>query len=147
MSGERGESGFRPTYGAAHVAALHGRAFTQPRPWTEQEFQGFLDSPLCFLVSVEGGFALGRVVAGEAELLTIAVEPVRQGQGLGWQLMTAFLAEAQARGAESIFLEVAETNAPARALYARAGFVETGRRRGYYEGVDAVVMVRQGVAG
>lgn len=147
MSGKQGESGFRPTYGVEQLAALHGRAFTVPRPWSAAEFAGLLDSPLCFLVSVPGGFALGRVVAGEAELLTIAVEPEQQGQGIGRGLMAAFLAEARARGAEHVFLEVAADNARARALYAGAGFVETGRRRGYYDGVDAVVMVRQGAAG
>lgn len=129
------------------MAALHGRAFTVPRPWSAAEIAGLLASPLCFVLQAPGGFAMGRVVAGEAELLTIAVEPEKQGQGIGRALMADFLAEAKARGAESIFLEVASTNAPARALYSGAGFVESGRRKGYYDGVDAVVMVRQGAAG
>jgi ribosomal-protein-alanine N-acetyltransferase len=128
------------------LAALHLRVFVNPRPWTAAEFAALLESPLCFLIEAEGGFALGRVVAGEAELLTIAVAPERQGRGVGRQLMAGFLAEAQSRAAESVFLEVAETNAPARALYQRAGFAEAGRRRGYYEGIDAVVMMRQGLA-
>ena len=122
------------------MSELHGRAFTVPRPWTAAEFAGLLGSPLCFVVLSEGGFALGRVVAGEAELLTIAVEPDRQGQGIGRRLMDLFLQEARQRGAEDLFLEVAADNGRAKALYARAGFVETGRRRGYYDGVDAVVM-------
>lgn len=124
------------------MADLHGRAFTVPRPWSAAEFEGVLTSPLCFVVTAEGGFALGRVVAGEAELLTIAVEPDLQGRGIGRRLMARFLEEAAARGAESVFLEVAETNVAARALYATAGFAEAGRRRGYYDGVDAVVMRR-----
>ena len=107
-----------------------------------------LGSPLCFVVSEPQGFAMGRVVAGEAELLTIAVDPMAQGQGVGTRLMRAFLGELQQRGAECVFLEVADTNAPARALYARVGFGVTGRRRGYYHApdssvVDAVLMARR----
>jgi ribosomal-protein-alanine N-acetyltransferase len=93
------------------------------------------------------GFLLGRVVLDEAELLTIAVHPDVQGQGIGGALVAGFLAQAAARGARRAFLEVAEDNAAARALYARAGFVAVGRRRGYFRApdgrrIDAVVMAR-----
>jgi ribosomal-protein-alanine N-acetyltransferase len=125
------------------MAALHARVFSVPRPWSEAEFAAFLSSPLCFAISAEGGFALGRVVAGEAELLTIAVEPDRQGKGIGRTLLGEFLDRTKAAGADSIFLEVAENNLKARALYERLGFAETGRRRGYYGGVDAILMGRQ----
>lgn len=92
-------------------------------------------------------FALVRVVADEAELLTIATRPDQQRRGLARGCMAAWMAEAAARGAAQAFLEVAEDNAPARALYARLGFAETGRRRGYYgrdgaPAVDAIVMAR-----
>ena len=130
------------------MARLHGAAFVMPRPWSAGEIAVLLSSPLWFVVSEPQGFAMGRVVAGEAELLTIAVDPMAQGQGIGARLMRAFLGELQQRGAESVFLEVADTNAPARALYARAGFAVTGRRRGYYHApdgsvVDAVLMARR----
>jgi ribosomal-protein-alanine N-acetyltransferase len=130
------------------LAALHGRAFTTPRPWSAEEFAGWLADPLAFLL-VEGdaGFLLGRAVAGEAELLTVAVAPEARGRGLGQRLVSRFLYQARLRGAEVAFLEVAEDNASARAVYSRAGFKESGRRRGYYrtpEGraVDALVMQR-----
>ncbi|NJS40643.1 MAG: GNAT family N-acetyltransferase, partial [Rhodobacteraceae bacterium] len=107
-----------------------------------------LADPLAFLL-VEGdaGFLLGRAVAGEAELLTVAVAPESRGRGLGQRLVSRFLYQARLRGAEVAFLEVAENNAPARAVYCRAGFTESGRRRGYYrtpEGrsVDALVLAR-----
>lgn len=93
------------------------------------------------------GFLIGRAAAGEAELLTLAVEPALQGRGIGGRLVAEFLAGAAARGAGRAFLEVAAGNAAARAVYARAGFVEVGRRRGYY-GLsgggrqDALVMAR-----
>lgn len=130
------------------LAALHVRSFTTPRPWSEAEFATFLADPLAFLL-VEGdaGFLLGRAAAGEAELLTLAVAPEARNRGLGLRLVSRFLYQARLRGAAAAFLEVAADNAPARALYARAGFRETGRRRGYYrdaggQPVDALVMTR-----
>ena len=122
------------------MAALHGAAFVNPRPWSAAEIAALLASPLCVVVWSEGGFAMGRVVADEAEVLTIAVEPAVQGQGIGSGLLGRLMDEARARGAEAMFLEVAEDNAAARAVYARAGFLEDGRREGYYGGVDALVM-------
>ena len=121
----------------ADLAGLHARCFTVPRPWTEAEFAGFLSDPLVYLL-VEGdaGFLLGRAVAGEAELLTLAVAPEARRRGMGQRLVSRFLYQARLRGAESAFLEVAADNAPAQALYARAGFAQTGRRRGYYQGID-----------
>jgi ribosomal-protein-alanine N-acetyltransferase len=132
----------------AEMARLHAAAFVMPRPWSEAEIAALLESPFCFVLHEPQGFVMGRVVAGEAELLTVAVDPVAQGQGVGTRLIQRFLDELDRRGAEEVFLEVAEPNAVARALYARAGFAVTGRRRGYYHGpdgvaVDAVVMARR----
>lgn len=131
----------------AAMATLHASAFTTPRPWSEAEIAGLLASPLVFALTEAGGFLLGRVVAGEAELLTVAVAPDQRRAGLGRRLVTAFLAEAARRGAESVFLEVAEPNAPARALYAASGFQPAGRRRAYYQrpdggAEDALILVR-----
>lgn len=132
----------------AALAALHGRAFTMPRPWTGAEFAGWLADPLAFLLEEgDAGFLLGRAVAGEAELLTLAVAPEARGRGLGLKLVSRFLYQARLRGAETTFLEVAEDNAPARAVYARAGFTPSGRRTGYYRKpdgtpVDALILHR-----
>lgn len=130
----------------AEMARLHAASFTTPRPWTEAEFVALLDSPLCFLLADQSGFLVGRVVADEAELLTLAVDPEARRQGAGGRLVNCFLDESRRRGARSAFLEVAQTNAAARALYRKAGFTETGRRRGYYRNadsapVDALVLV------
>ncbi|OZA00824.1 MAG: ribosomal-protein-alanine acetyltransferase [Rhodobacterales bacterium 17-64-5] len=122
------------------LARLHARSFTTPRPWSVAEFSDFLADPLVFLL-LEGdaGFLLGRAVAGEAELLTLAVAPEARRRGLARKLVNRFLYQARLRGAESAFLEVADDNAAARALYAGAGFVRAGRRRGYYAGPDKQV--------
>jgi ribosomal-protein-alanine N-acetyltransferase len=64
------------------------------------------------------------------------VRPAARRSGLGGRLVGEGVLAAAARGAGRVFLEVAEDNAAARALYARAGFVEAGRRPGYYAGAD-----------
>lgn len=135
-----------PTDPAA-LAAIHAESFTVPRPWGAQEIGETLAQPGSFLLTDADGFLIGRAIAGEAELLTLAVRPDARRRGTGAALVAAFLDAARARGAERAFLEVAADNTAAQALYARAGFAEAGRRPGYYrppEGgaVDAVVMTR-----
>lgn len=129
----------------AELAALHGACFTVPRPWSAPEFAEILASKGAFLRALSQGFVLGRVIAGEAELLTICVADDARGGGLGRRLMAAFFEQSQALGAQEAFLEVAQDNAPARALYAATGWQEAGRRRGYYHhpdgrAVDALVL-------
>lgn len=129
------------------MAKLHMASFTTPRPWSADEIRDLLASPLCFAESRTEGFAMARVVAGEAEILTIAVDPGARGQGHGRALLAAILEQAAARGATQAFLEVAEDNPAALALYQTAGFAQTGRRRGYYKGPagdarDALVLTR-----
>jgi ribosomal-protein-alanine N-acetyltransferase len=84
------------------------------------------------------------VVADAAEILTVGVVPGARRRGLARQLVAALLAEADRRGAREAFLEVRVDNDAARQLYRTAGFVEIGRRRGYYDHgrVDAVTMRR-----
>lgn len=121
------------------MARLHGASFTLPAPWSEAEIASTLANPFVFSLLRPDAFLLGQVVAGEAELLTIAVDPQARRQGHGRALVLAFLTEARLRHADTAFLEVAETNAAARALYLGAGFVPTGRRKGYYRGADQIV--------
>jgi ribosomal-protein-alanine N-acetyltransferase len=148
------------------LAALHAVCFSHPRPWSAAEFAGLLGSPGVILLTApsslpdgrssplrseerpagreeRSAFLLGRVVAGEAEVLTLAVAPAARRQGSAAALLARFLAAAAAAGAVRAVLEVAEDNAAARALYARAGFAEVGRRRSYAgPGVDALVLAR-----
>lgn len=131
----------------ADMARLHAACFITPRPWSEAEIADLLASPHVFAVTESAGFAMGRAVAGEAELLTIAVDPAVRRQGIGGVLLAEFLAQARARGAERAFLEVVPGNDPAVSLYLKAGFAVAGRRKGYYhppEGptIDALVMDR-----
>lgn len=131
----------------AGLAALHAACFRNPRPWTAAELASLLASPGAVLLAEPGGFLLGRIIAGEAEVLTLAVDPAMRRQGMGARLLRGFLAAAQHRGAATAFLEVAADNTAARALYRRHGFAEVGRRRAYYADspgapVDALVLGR-----
>ncbi|MBI1260172.1 MAG: ribosomal-protein-alanine N-acetyltransferase [Rhizobiales bacterium] len=135
--------------GPAHagvLAALHAQAFDSP--WDEASFAGLLATPgafalLAFADDMPLGFVLTRCGGGEAEILTICVASEARGKGIGHALMAAAKVRAGREGADQLFLEVANDNQPAIALYRACGFVEVGRRAGYYqrghEKVDALV--------
>ena len=128
---------------AEAMALLHAAAFPVPERWSAAAFATQLALPGVFgLLDERGGFALARVIADEAELLTIAVHPEARRLGLGRALLKAVLAEAARCGAETVFLEVAKANAPARALYAGLAFAPVGHRSGYYASDDALVLRR-----
>lgn len=124
------------------MAALHARAFEgKARAWGAAEFEGLLESGHVFVVGGNRAFALGRALAGEAELLTLATDPDLRSLGLGRAALIAFEEAARGRGANRAFLEVAADNAPARALYRSRGFEEIARRAAYYrQGVDALIL-------
>lgn len=131
----------------ADLARLHALAFVVPRPWSAAEFADLTARADTFLVGAGEGFLLGRVIADEAELLTLAVAPAARRRGLGAALVGAFLEQAAARGAATAFLEVAADNAAAIALYSAAGFARAGLRKGYFRHpdgrpIDALVMAR-----
>lgn len=94
------------------------------------------------------GYAGIAVVAGEADLQTVAVDPAAQGRGLGRRLVREATAAAVRAGARRMHLEVRADNRAALSLYRAEGWSETGGRCGYYraqEGgtVDAVLMTRR----
>jgi len=82
------------------------------------------------------GFALGRVVADECELLSLGVEPDFRSQGIGAQLLAAAMSRAAAEKARWFFLEVAEDNKSALRLYRSYGLTGVGQRLDYYENAD-----------
>jgi ribosomal-protein-alanine N-acetyltransferase len=120
---------------AAAIAALHAASFQ--RGWSEDELERLLlDRSVVAHRAMIGralaGFILSRVVKGEAEILSVAVDRTRQGRGVARRLLDLHLRRLAGLGVAAVFLEVGEDNAPAGRLYARAGFQEAGRRAGYY---------------
>lgn len=127
------------------MALLHCRAFPPHERWGADAIGLQLGMFGAFgWISPAGGVIIARAVADEAEVLTLAVDPASQRQGIGRALLERAAATAQERGAQAIFLEVAADNAPAQALYAALGFAAVGCRRGYYpSGGDALVLRRR----
>ncbi|WP_299353899.1 GNAT family N-acetyltransferase [uncultured Shimia sp.] len=130
---------------SADLASIYAAAFPQGRAWKTTEFDTLLESPHCFLVTCDRGFALGRVILDEAELVTIATHPDAQGNGIGRQCLKMFQEESAAQGATSAFLEVASDNLVALHFYESEGWYKTRTRRGYYtrndgSAADALLM-------
>ncbi len=130
----------------AMEAASHGT------PWPESSFREELNAgPRSRAVVAEEEADGGRRLMGHmvfwlyddtCELMNVTVAPEARRRGLGRRLMEHLLGEARLAGCAQVFLDVRVGNAPARALYAEVGFLEVGRRRGYYSSPDedAVLM-------
>jgi [ribosomal protein S18]-alanine N-acetyltransferase len=132
------DDSFDPRFGEAWTAAQCAGLLPMPGVWLSLALQG----------ETVVGFALARAVAGEAELLLLAVRSSVQGRGIGKILLDRFEVDAHARGARRLHLEVREGN-HAFSLYERAGFGLVGRRRNYYSGhggvtYDALTLAKVG---
>ena len=116
------------------LAALHARAFPgPPRPWSADEFAAMLAEPgVQLFTHGDTAFLVARQAGPEAEILTLCAAPEARRRGAARALLAEFERWARESGVEELFLEVAETNTPARTLYERAGFVERGHRKDYY---------------
>ena len=135
---------------AAALARLHGASFH--RGWGEGEFEAMLAERNTLVHRLRQGrkligFAVSRMAADEAEILSIAVAASHRGLGLSRNLLLTHLGHLAGRGVRTVFLEVEENNQPARRLYERAGFGITGRRERYYrepngEQLNALLMRR-----
>jgi [ribosomal protein S18]-alanine N-acetyltransferase len=127
---------------ASAIAALHAMSFD--RPWGLMEFERLLaEENIVSHVAAAGsgagkaeGFALSRIAADEAEVLSIAVSPERRGEGVARRLLETHREVLLLSRVRVLFLEVEDSNAPALALYARQGFREVSRREAYYRKAD-----------
>ena len=135
---------------AAALARLHGASFH--RGWGEGEFETMLAERNTLVHRLRQGrkligFAVSRMAADEAEIMSIAVAASHRGRGLSRNLLLTHLGHLAGRGIRTVFLEVEENNQPARRLYERAGFGVAGRRERYYrepngEQLNALLMRR-----
>jgi ribosomal-protein-alanine N-acetyltransferase len=119
------------------VAAIEKRAFSDP--WSANSFRALFGNPIVHFAVAEDaitGKVLGYVVAwfvvDEAEIANLAVSDDVRRAGVGARLLDHALTAAKQRQARMVFLEVRESNAAARALYASRGFAVAGRRAKYY---------------
>lgn len=122
---------------SAHDLATQEAAAT-PHGWSAGNYQDSINAGHAFycLEQPETGFAVVMPVLDEAELLNIVIAAPQQGRGLGRQLLEGLMQDLRQQGCQRLFLEVRASNAPARALYLRCGFHESGLRKNYYAGGD-----------
>lgn len=123
------------------LAQLHVRSFPED-PWERRALARLLALPkmharLARRGAKPVGFILALVVAGEAEILALCVDPGARRRGVGRALLADLYAAARAAQSARIVLEVAADNEVARALYAAEGFAAVGRRPFYYRRPDA----------
>lgn len=140
---------------AEALARLHAQSFRVG--WDAAEFERLLANRLSrCLVATDGpsgapvGFILLSGVAPETEILSVAVASARRGEGIARRLVEAAFGALAAEGFATVFLEVEEGNVSALHLYARTGFHEIGRRKGYYHKADgeavAALTMRRDIA-
>ena len=131
------------------IVALERASFSDP--WSEASFAAVLNEPLAFFAAARdpasqgvAGYVVAWFVADEGEIANLAVREPTRRRGIGAALLDAALDEGRRRGAQAIYLEVRDSNAAARALYASRDFAEVGRRRNYYRKPmeDAIVLRR-----
>lgn len=137
---------------AAALAGLEGEVFADA--WSAERFVSLLGREQFLAAGAFGGgpearrdallyaYVSAYSVAGELEIVNVAVRTALRGQGLGTRLLLFFLREAAGRGVGRAVFEVRQGNAAAHALYARCGFTAIGRRKKYYSdtGEDALVL-------
>jgi len=131
--------------GLAPVMAVMNTAFDPGygEAWNEAQTLSMLTLPGTWLSlaryeDLPAGFALIRQVAEEAELLLLAVAPSHRRQGVALALIKHTRKLLHERNGSVLHLEVRYNN-PAIELYKKAGFVQIGRRPGYYHGRDGQV--------
>ena len=121
-----------------NVANLHKLCFPH-KPWTANDFADLKKSG-CDIIASQNGFVVWRLVADEAEIITIGVHPDARRAGIAAAMLTLVENDIKKRGGKKIFLEVAENNRPAHELYEHNGYVRIGVRPKYYDGTDAILM-------
>lgn len=130
------------------VAELEKICFADP--WSEKSIASELENPLSYwLVALEGstvaGYAGSQTVLGETDMMNVAVRPECRRKGVAEALIAALIAELKERESRCLTLEVRYSNAPARALYEKLGFLEVGRRKNYYRNPreDALILRKE----
>lgn len=132
---------------APDIAEIEREIFSDP--WSEKDIFSYICSEggMCYSALVDGrvvAYIIGRVIAPEGEIYRIATKEKFRRRGIAYRLLDYAAKTEKGKGLECLFLEVRESNTPARNLYHSYGFREVGLRKNYYSSPteNAVVMVR-----
>ena len=130
----------------AEIAAAEQLIFSDP--WSERDVLSSIatEGSMCYAAVRDGklcAYILGRIIAPEGEIYRIATLPEYRKRGIAYRLLDYAVKTERGCGLESLFLEVREQNAPARALYLSYGFREVGVRKNYYKNPldNAIIML------
>ena len=119
-------------------------AANAPAPWSEGVFRNELaaENRIYLAADEEGvvGFVGAMLVADEAHVTNLLVDPAWRRRGIGFELVRSLIEAAVEAGARHLTLEVRSRNEAARALYARVGLAPVGVRQGYYGDDDALIL-------
>ncbi len=114
--------------------------------WSESQIASLPENAF-YLVADCGddlcGCASVYCVADEGQIMNIAVSEKYRKNGIGKGLMDKLEQECKKRNCQFISLEVAVDNIAAVALYKKSGYAEVGRRKGFYKGIDAIIMEKE----
>ena len=132
---------------ASGIADIEAATF--PDPWDFRSVTDLIttEGAMCFTAR-DGdrvvAYVIGRLIAPEGEIYRVAVDPDYRRRGIAYRLLDYAVKTSRGKGLESLFLEVRSMNHPAISLYRAYGFVEVGRRKGYYRDPtdDAIIMLK-----
>ena len=130
---------------AGTIARLEAEIFTDA--WSERDIISTISTEggMCYTAIDDDGicaYIIARQIPPEGEIYRIAVKKEKRRHGVAYRLLSYAIKCERARGLEVLFLEVRESNTPARNFYKSFGFREIGRRKGYYKlpSEDAIIM-------
>lgn len=130
------------------LAELEKLCFSDP--WSVSAFEYELKNPLSlWLVAADGetvaGYVGSQTVMDESDMMNIAVAPPYRRQGIAEQLIASMIEGLQQRQSHCLTLEVRVSNEPAISLYHKLGFLQVGRRPGYYRNPreDALILRKE----
>ena len=119
--------------------------------WTRSQWESELTDPkrICTgVIDLENKKLLGLytawLVADELQITSLAVDPIHQRKGLGKFLLSDLIKRSSLLQTNRIYLEVKDTNEPAKAFYKAMGFIIVGNRFNFYnDGSDALIFTKQ----
>lgn len=130
------------------IANLEKRFFSTP--WGASALESAIEnSSEVFWIATKGSETIGYLgfMHGfeSADILTVCIDPSYRGQGYGQTLLRFCLDQMRNDGVEKVFLEVRQSNTPARSMYEKEGFAYLNKRINYYKDPmeDAFVMVKE----
>ena len=130
------EAHFAPMSADTLDAVLQIEQAVHGHPWSRRHFEDVVNSGYQAQMLLADDVLLGYFVAmpgvGETHLLNISVAPAYQRQGWSRVMLDGLAIWARGQGAQSIWLEVRESNARAIHVYEQHGFRAVGLRKDYY---------------